>query len=152
MSLITETNIYSLNAAEKGPCILYEGISERNTRLEHIYKTSKKMNCKLQAITLLALAFVCAESTVNPPRCLCLNVVKKVPHRLIEDYLIIPKETHCSKTQIILVVNVNNSQMETCLDPGTNQGRALVECWERIGHDITRKRECIPLRKRGTNN
>ncbi|XP_048472364.1 C-X-C motif chemokine 11-like [Rhincodon typus] len=110
------------------------------------------MNCKIQALTLLALAFVCAESTVVPPRCLCLNVVKMVPFRLVEDYLIIPKETHCSKIQIILAVNMNNSKMETCLDPKSKQGRSLVACWERIGHDITRKRECIPTSRRGTNN
>ncbi|XP_067828698.1 chemokine (C-X-C motif) ligand 18a, duplicate 1 [Heptranchias perlo] len=115
------------------------------------------MNCKFQATTLLALALICAyfpaESASNPLRCLCINSINQVRFRIVEDYLIIPKEAHCRTTQIILVINYQNSKMEVCLNPETKQGRALVACWDRIGHDITRKKECILTpRKRAAEN
>uniref|UniRef100_UPI00398F5124 growth-regulated alpha protein-like n=1 Tax=Pristiophorus japonicus TaxID=55135 RepID=UPI00398F5124 len=113
------------------------------------------MNCKLQATTFLALALVCAyfpaESATNPPRCFCLNVIQMVPYRIVEDYLIIPRAAHCASTQIILVVNFNNSKMEVCLNPEAKQGKRLVQCWDRIGHDLERKSECIPTPRRKVN-
>ncbi|XP_078386871.1 uncharacterized protein LOC144668580 [Cetorhinus maximus] len=115
------------------------------------------MNCKIQATTLLALAFVCAyfpaEATTTPPRCLCFETVKMVPFRYVEDFLIIPKEGHCPSIQIILTINMGNSEVEVCLNPNSKQGRMLVGCWERIGHDLVRKVECIrPRRKREAQN
>ncbi|XP_038638710.1 growth-regulated alpha protein-like [Scyliorhinus canicula] len=110
------------------------------------------MICKIQTATLLALAFVCANiptgSTSNAPRCLCLETIKFVPFIFMEDFLIIPKEGHCPRTQIILAVNKNNVKMEVCLTPEAKQGKALVACWERIGNDLARKGECIVSRRR----
>ncbi|XP_007897203.1 C-X-C motif chemokine 3-like [Callorhinchus milii] len=110
------------------------------------------MNCKLQIATLLALILVCAHfpEASAVPRCLCLNFIERVPKKFVKDFLIIPKSSHCTKTQIILTISKGSRVMEACLNSELDQGMELITCWNRINHDIGRKEECIRPRRTRT--
>ncbi|XP_059802783.1 growth-regulated alpha protein-like [Hypanus sabinus] len=110
------------------------------------------MNSKFQIVILVVLVLICAYistgSTSIVPRCLCFQTVKKVRLQNVTDFLIIPKDAHCSRTQIILTVNVENEQKEACLNPDSNQGRHLISCWQRIGYNMSRKHQCLKVQRR----
>ncbi|XP_072138160.1 C-X-C motif chemokine 3-like [Mobula birostris] len=109
------------------------------------------MNSKFQIAILVALAFTCAYfSTGNAsimPRCLCFQTVRKVRFHSVTNFNIIPEDAHCSRTQIILTVNVENEQREACLNPDSKQGRHLMSCWERIGYNMSRKHQCLRVQR-----
>ncbi|XP_067828466.1 C-X-C motif chemokine 9-like [Heptranchias perlo] len=104
------------------------------------------MNFRLQittyVTTLLLLQHFFVVETATP-RCHCFQFIRAVRPKIIKDFQILPKTTHCSRTEIILTVLQENTEIDTCLDPESKQGKKLLRCWKRIQNDPNKKRKCI---------
>ncbi|XP_038638709.1 C-X-C motif chemokine 2-like [Scyliorhinus canicula] len=117
------------------------------------------MNFRLQLAAPITTFFLLQHFLVSeaaiPLRCQCFEFVDKVPPKMIKNFQIFPKSTHCSRTEIILTVRQGE---EVCLQPEAKQGKKLQDCWESIQHDPSKISRCIkrkttkvkkPRKKRG---
>ncbi|XP_059802782.1 alveolar macrophage chemotactic factor 2-like [Hypanus sabinus] len=107
------------------------------------------MNFRLQILAQIASLFLllhtCTVEASGVPgfRCLCPVSVKAVHPKIIKDFHIIPKSPYCTKTEVILTVSSNNTEMDVCLQAGGKQSLRLQSCWERIQNDPKKKNKCI---------
>ncbi|XP_050982413.1 chemokine (C-X-C motif) ligand 18a, duplicate 1 [Labeo rohita] len=106
----------------------------------------------LQASVCLLLISVCldfirdnrAAATTLREKCECIEETDSVQWRKIKDYRIIQKNPLCNKVQIILQL----SGKQSCLNPNSNQGKNLQDCWRRINFNTQKKKICLK-RKNG---
>ncbi|XP_064173279.1 growth-regulated alpha protein-like [Anguilla rostrata] len=80
-------------------------------------------------------------------RCVCPNKVDAVHPKRVADITVLQKDAFCGETQIILTLKQNG---EVCLNPDSEQGRNIQECWR--SHDMDPEKTKACLRKKKTTH
>ncbi|XP_064173278.1 C-X-C motif chemokine 3-like [Anguilla rostrata] len=73
-------------------------------------------------------------------RCECVDQVDRVGLRRIVEIAVQEPNAFCSKTEIILTLKQN---VEVCLNPDSEQGRNIQECWRSHDMDPAKIKPCL---------
>ncbi|XP_036406892.1 interleukin-8-like [Megalops cyprinoides] len=110
------------------------------------------MEFTLRSSTFLLASVIClqlyqaevGESMHIILRCACPESNKFIPDALA-NFTIIEKGAHCPSDEIIVTLQKNNK--EVCLSPSERQGQHLLNCWQRINKDESKKAACLRRRR-----
>ncbi|KAI1894293.1 hypothetical protein AGOR_G00114330 [Albula goreensis] len=78
-------------------------------------------------------------------RCECVQKVDYLSPRLIIDIAVTPKNSLCSRIEIILTLQPNQL---VCLNPESEQGQKLQECWKRHDKTTAKTKLCLRSKKK----
>ncbi|KAJ8361394.1 hypothetical protein SKAU_G00179190 [Synaphobranchus kaupii] len=73
-------------------------------------------------------------------RCECVNKVDRVHLKRIADIMVLQKNPLCHETQIILTLEQDRA---ACLNPDSEQGQRLQECWTSHNKNTAKTKGCI---------
>ncbi|KAL2083075.1 hypothetical protein ACEWY4_020848 [Coilia grayii] len=92
---------------------------------------------------------VCA--TAVPVRCVCVRELQSVRWRDITHVAIVPDTPLCRRHLIITL----KSKTKVCLNPNSEQGNRLQDCWPKVKRAKARKTACLrpakPNKAKGTS-
>ncbi|ROL49622.1 hypothetical protein DPX16_15948 [Anabarilius grahami] len=80
------------------------------------------------------------ESHHLPKTCQCPQAKIKVRGRF-SNFTVTPKGPSCLQDEIIVTRQKNNNPV--CLSPEGDQGKRLLECWQRMQKDGKGNKECL---------
>uniref|UniRef100_A0A8C9S887 Chemokine interleukin-8-like domain-containing protein n=1 Tax=Scleropages formosus TaxID=113540 RepID=A0A8C9S887_SCLFO len=87
------------------------------------------------------------ESTFVPTRCMCPQTSKVIRHAT--DFVVYKKGVHCSSDEIVMTLKTGEQQ---CLSAQGQQGRRLMQCWDRVNETGGDKKKCLKIKRNRTKN
>ncbi|XP_020368340.1 growth-regulated alpha protein-like [Rhincodon typus] len=113
------------------------------------------MNLRLQATAQITALFLLQlflrsklEAATLPLRCQCVHSINGLNPKAIKNFQIFPRTAHCSRTEIILMVQQGHKESEVCLNPESRQGKRLQKCWESTQKNPNKRKECFKRKAR----
>ncbi|KAM4594083.1 chemokine (C-X-C motif) ligand 18b [Fundulus diaphanus] len=100
-------------------------------------------NCALLLVFVAAVCieFYQAQHVVGRCKCPSFSRPKKIN---ITGFQVIEKWAGCDRIELILTrINPDNTTVELCMHPRGKIGVNILNCWERINKEGSRKMECI---------
>ncbi|XP_048419363.1 C-X-C motif chemokine 6-like isoform X2 [Stegostoma tigrinum] len=88
------------------------------------------------------------EAATLPLRCQCIHSMNGLNPKAIKSFQIFPRTAHCSRTEIILMVQQGHEEREVCLNPESRQGKRLQKCWESTQKNPNKRKDCFKRKAR----